>query len=260
MPLGRFGAIAIAVLLAVVAMGCSNAPEPAPDWTSPEDEVVRVLTAYLQLDTTNPPGNERRAADFFARLFERHGIRSQIYESAPGRASIVARIAGDGSKPAIVLLHHMDVVPAEARFWKVPPFAGELRGDELWGRGALDDKAMGASSAVALIELARAKAPLASDVIFLGVADEEDGGALGAGFMVEQHFDLFEDAGVVLNEGGYIATDNAGAVLFWGIEVQQKVPLWLRITADAACPAAPSAVMRSQSGTFCCTSMPQKRT
>ena len=222
--------IAIAALAGSLGAACSQ----SPSWTSLEDEAVRVLTDYLKIDTTNPPGNERRAADFFAELFERHGIASQIFESAPGRASIVARLSGDGSKPAVVLLHHMDVVPADARFWKVPPFAAEVRDDALWGRGAIDDKAMGASSAVALLELARANASLASDVIFLGVADEEAGGALGAGYMVDKHFDLFANAGVVLNEGGYIATDDAGKVRFVAVETAQKVPLWLRITATGS--------------------------
>jgi acetylornithine deacetylase/succinyl-diaminopimelate desuccinylase-like protein len=225
-----------AFLLAITALGslAATCSEPPPGWTSPEDEAVRVLAEYLKLDTTNPPGNERRAADFFAKLFERHGIAAQIYESAPGRANIVARLSGDGSKPAIVLMHHMDVVPADARYWKVPPFAADLRDGALWGRGALDDKSMGASSAVALLELAREHAKLASDVIFLGVADEEAGGALGAGFMVEKHFDLFERAGVVLNEGGYIATDDSGAVRYFAVETTQKVPLWLRLVATGS--------------------------
>ena len=105
----------------------------------------------------------------------------------------------------------------------------------MWGRGAIDDKGMGAASAIALLALAREHAPLASDVIFLGVADEEAGGALGAGFMVERHFDLFANAGVVLNEGGYIATDAAtGAVRYYAVETAQKVPLWLRLTATGS--------------------------
>src|SRR5258706_196477 len=85
-------------------------------------------------------------------------------------------------------------------------------------RGAIDDKGMGVASAIALLALARSHAPLAGDVIFLGVADEEAGGALGAGYMVQHHLDLFANAGVVLNEGGYIATDNAGAVRYYAVE------------------------------------------
>jgi acetylornithine deacetylase/succinyl-diaminopimelate desuccinylase-like protein len=213
---------------------CPHARAAEPDWPALEDEAVRVLTRYVQLDTTNPPGNERIAADFLKKLFARDGIESQIYESAPGRASIVARLRGNGSKPPIVLMHHMDVVPAEARFWQHKPFAGEIHDGAVWGRGAIDVKGMGVSNAITMLALARAKAKLASDVIFLGVADEEAGGALGAGFMVDKHFDLFAGAGVVLNEGGYIATDNAGAVRYYAVETAQKVPLWLRLTATGS--------------------------
>ncbi|TMA36245.1 MAG: M20/M25/M40 family metallo-hydrolase [Deltaproteobacteria bacterium] len=226
-----------AALLAA-ALGCAGdsgdgARAGARDWPALEDEAVQVLTRYVQLDTSNPPGNERSAADFFQKLFERDGIASQIYESAPGRASIVARLAGNGTKPAVVLLHHMDVVPAQKQFWKADPFAGEIRDSAIWGRGAVDDKGMGAASAITLLALAREHAELAGDVIFLGVADEEAGGALGAGFMVEQHFDLFANAGVVLNEGGYIATDaETGAARYYAVETAQKVPLWLRLTAS----------------------------
>jgi acetylornithine deacetylase/succinyl-diaminopimelate desuccinylase-like protein len=202
-----------------------------PDWSALEDEAVRRLSRYLQIDTANPPGNELRAAEFFARWFEDEGVEARIYESAPGRGNVVARLPGDGSGPSVVLMHHMDVVPADARYWKREPFGGAIEDGEIWGRGALDDKGMGIASALTLIALARSGAPLAGDVVFLGVADEEAGGALGAGFMAEQHFELFANAGVVLNEGGYIALDENGAPRFYAVEVAQKVPLWLRLTA-----------------------------
>jgi acetylornithine deacetylase/succinyl-diaminopimelate desuccinylase-like protein len=237
--------LASTALLAAIALACHDRPASAPertaassaalDWPALEEEAVRAFTKYLQLDTSNPPGNERRAADFFAELFEREGIASQIYESAPGRASIVARLAGNGSKPGIVLMHHMDVVPADASYWQAPPFGGEIRGGAAWGRGAIDDKSMGIASAAALLALHRERAALAGDVIFLGVADEEAGGAAGAGFMVAEHFDLFANAGVVLNEGGYIATDaQSGQVRYYAVETAQKVPLWLRLTATGS--------------------------
>lgn len=227
-------------MLAAATLGCAGdsgegGRAGARDWPALEDEAVQVLTHYLQLDTSNPPGGERAAADFFAKLFARDGIESQIYESAPGRASIVARLSGDGTKPAVVLLHHMDVVPADRRFWKADPFAGEIRDGAIWGRGAIDDKGMGAAGAITMLALARDHARLAGDLIFLGVADEEAGGALGAGFMAEQHFDLFAHAGVVLNEGGYIAVDaDTGAPSYYAVETAQKVPLWLRLTASGS--------------------------
>jgi len=221
------------LLLAIgmIAAGASSARAENLDWPALEDEAVRLLSRYLQLDTSNPPGNERLGADFFHALFEKEGIESQIFESAPGRANIVARLPGDGSKPSVVLMHHMDVVPADARFWKAKPFGGEIRDGYLWGRGALDVKGMGITNAITLLALNREQASLQSDVVFLGVADEEAGGALGAGFMAEQHFELFANAGVVLNEGGFIAIDAAGAVRYYAVETAQKIPLWLRLTA-----------------------------
>src|SRR5258706_758035 len=130
----------LASLLAVAALvAIAPARARAPDWPALGDETVRVLGEYLKLDTSNPPGNERRAAEFFRKLLARDGIEAQIYESAPGRANVVARLRGDGSKPAVVLMHHMDVVPADKRFSKADPFGAEIRDGFLWGRGALDD-------------------------------------------------------------------------------------------------------------------------
>src|ERR1051326_4052228 len=93
-----------------------------PDWKTIEQEAVTLLTRYIRIDTTNPPGNETKAAEFFKEIFDREGIESKIIESAPGRGNIFARLRGDGSKQSIVLLNHMDVVPAEAAQWKEPPF------------------------------------------------------------------------------------------------------------------------------------------
>jgi acetylornithine deacetylase/succinyl-diaminopimelate desuccinylase-like protein len=195
-----------------------------------EHEAVDLLSRYLQIDTINPPGNEIRGAQFFRKLFEAEGIPVRVIESAPGRGNVIARLRGDGTKPAVVLMHHIDVVPADARYWTVDPLGGEVRDGYVWGRGALDTKALGIMHAMAMIAFARQGIPLSADVVFLAVADEEAGGRMGAGFLVEQHFDLFEGAGVVLNEGGFISAEG-GKVLFYGVEVAQKLPLWLRLKA-----------------------------
>jgi len=201
------------------------------DWPALEREAVALTSTYLQIDTTNPPGNELRGAAFFRALFEEAGIESRVFESAPGRGNLVARIAGDGSKPSVVLMHHMDVVPADARFWQREPLSGAIVEGEVWGRGALDTKTSGIVHAMALLALARGGMVPRGDVVFLGVADEEAGGEMGAGFMVEQHFELFANAGVVLNEGGWIVADDAGAPRYYAVESAQKTPHWLRLTA-----------------------------
>jgi acetylornithine deacetylase/succinyl-diaminopimelate desuccinylase-like protein len=92
-----------------------------------EQEAVSLLSEYLRVDTTNPPGNEVKAAQFFKTIFDRERIEARILESAPGRGNIYARLKGDGSKKAVVLMNHMDVVPADRRYWSVDPFAGVVK-------------------------------------------------------------------------------------------------------------------------------------
>lgn len=202
----------------------------ALDWDAIGSEAVQLLSQYLKIDTTNPPGNEMEAARFFKAIFDREGIESQIFESAPGRGNVYARLRGDRSKGAIILLNHMDVVPADRRFWTVDPFGGMVKDGYVWGRGALDMKGMGILELVAMLALKRQGVPLKRDIIFLGTADEEAGGRLGAGFMVEEHFDLLQDAEFVVNEGGWIWLRD-GRVHYYGIAVSEKAPLWLRLKA-----------------------------
>src|SRR5450755_2354094 len=105
------------------------------------DEAARLLQQYVRIDTSNPPGDTRKAADFLASIFEREGIPVTRYESAPGKAILYARLKATVSPAegkAILLLHHMDVVPADRSQWKLDPFAAIIQGNELWGRGAFD--------------------------------------------------------------------------------------------------------------------------
>ena len=194
-------------------------------------QALALLTEYLRIDTTNPPGNEIKAARFFKGILDKEGIESQIFESGPGRASIYARLKGDGSRKPIVLLNHMDVVPVAKDLWSVDPFAGETKDGYLWGRGALDMKGMGIVELVAMLALKRQQVPLKADIVFLGVADEEAGGVAGAGFMIKEHFDLLRDAGTVLNEFGYIYASEDGKVLHYAVCATEKTPFWLKLTA-----------------------------
>jgi acetylornithine deacetylase/succinyl-diaminopimelate desuccinylase-like protein len=201
-------------------------------WKTLEEEAASMLSRYVQVDTTNPPGNEIKAARFLKEIFDREGIEAKIIESAPGRGSIYARLRGDGSKKAIVLLNHMDVVPAEAKLWKEPPFSGMIKDGFIWGRGALDDKGPAIMELAAMLAIKRQTIPLKADIVFLGTADEEAGGALGAGFLVESHPELFKDAGLVLNEGGGIRIGDDGHARVYNVSVAEKTPLWLKLTAS----------------------------
>jgi acetylornithine deacetylase/succinyl-diaminopimelate desuccinylase-like protein len=199
-----------------------------------EKEALTLLSRYIQINTTNPPGNEIKAARFFKAIFDREGIEAKIIESAPGRANVYARLRGRGAKKALVLLNHMDVVPAEARLWKEAPFSGASRGGYIWGRGALDMKGPAILELMSIILAKRRNVPLRGDVIFLGTADEEAGGALGAGFLLARHAELFKDVGVVLNEGGGIRLGHDGRARFYSVSVAEKTPLWLRLTTSGA--------------------------
>jgi acetylornithine deacetylase/succinyl-diaminopimelate desuccinylase-like protein len=214
-----------------VAASFFLAPTPAfaqVDLASLQDEAVQWLQDYIRIDTINPPGNESRGAEFFARIFEAEGIEYETAESAPGRGNIWARLEG-GSQAGLVLLHHMDVVPADERFWSGDPLSGELRDGYIYGRGALDTKTSGILHLATFLALHRSGAALNRDVVFMATADEEAGGFFGAGWLVENRPELFDGIGFLLNEGGG-GTVVEGHVQF-GVEVTQKVPYWLRLSA-----------------------------
>ncbi|MEA2571360.1 MAG: hypothetical protein QOI24_3361 [Acidobacteriota bacterium] len=204
---------------------------------SPEDpldaEARRILAEYLRIDTSNPPGNETAGANYLRQLLAKEGIESQLLGSDPKRQSLYARLRSGSKEKALVLMHHIDVVPVALAEWTKPPFAGLESGGYLFGRGALDIKSLGVAELIAMIELKRQKTPLRRDVIFLAVADEEAGGLRGCKELLDKHPELFADAGFVLNEGGYNETI-VDKVAFWGIETQQKLPLWLRVRVSGA--------------------------
>ena len=161
---------------------------------------MELLRQYLMIDTTNPPGNEIAGTRFLAEVLAAHDIASEMAESAPGRANLVARLRGDGSLGGIVLHHHIDVVYADRRYWTVDPFGGVIKDGYLYGRGALDMKSTGILQLAAVLAIKRARIPLKRDLIFLATADEEAGSAYGARFLADQHRDWFAGAEYALSE------------------------------------------------------------
>ena len=166
-------------------------------------EAVNLLSEYLRIDTTNPPGRENLAAGFFGKIFDQENIAYKTYEPEPGRVSLRAVLPGTGDKKPLILLNHSDVVPAKAEEWSFDPFGGLVKDGFVHGRGALDMKGQGIMELVAFLNLKRAGLKLNRDVIFLTVADEETGGRLGAQYLLENHAEDFQ-AGLVLNEGGFV--------------------------------------------------------
>lgn len=220
-------ALVLAITIAAVAVStCRKAEGVAQDPV--EREAENNLVAYLQIDTSNPPGNETAGARFLQQLLIKEGIEARLVGSNPSRQSVYARLSSGTNEKALVLLHHIDVVPVVASEWTKPPFSGQRSNGYIWGRGALDIKSLGIAELMAFIELKRRNVPLRRDVIYLGVADEELGGTQGCKELLEKNPELFTNVGFVLNEAGYNETV-VDKVLFWGIEVQQKVPLFLRI-------------------------------
>ncbi|MEJ8566101.1 M20/M25/M40 family metallo-hydrolase [Elongatibacter sediminis] len=217
------------ILLALALLGAGvTAPVLADDPVDIEDQAVHWLQEFIRIDTVNPPGNESRAVDFLGAILTAEGISWQSAESAPGRGNLWARIEG-GDKPALILLQHTDVVPADPKYWTTEPLSGEIREGYLWGRGALDMKSTGISQLASFIRLHRAGLPLNRDVVLIATADEEAGGYYGAGWLLEHHPEIFEGAGILINEGGG-GTDREGQLSF-DVEVTQKVPVWLRLEA-----------------------------
>lgn len=205
----------------------------AIDWNAAGDEAAQVLSGYLQVDTTNPPGNETAGARYLAEVLAREEIASEIVEFAPGRGSLVARLrAASPEGPPLCLLSHIDVVPAEAEHWPegVAPLSGTIRDGYVWGRGALDMKGMGVLETLTLIWLHREKVPLRRDVILLAVGDEEVDGQ-GIQQLVRERWAEIGCSQVV-NEGGL----GLRGLFFedqtiFGISVAEKGVLWADLVA-----------------------------
>ena len=201
------------------------------DWKALGDEATALLSQYLRINTTNPPGNEIAAARWLAAVLRRDGIEAQIFEPAPGKANLYARLRGDGSARPLILLNHMDVVLASPEYWTVDPFSGLIKDGYVWGRGALDMKGEAIAQLMTMLVLKRAHVPLKRDIIFLATADEEIGAGVGAAWIVDQQVDLVKDAEFLLNEGGLTRADGRGGVAFYGVGTTEKSPFWLDMTA-----------------------------
>ncbi|WP_233548693.1 M20/M25/M40 family metallo-hydrolase [Galactobacter valiniphilus] len=204
---------------------------------SAQDEVVEITRSLIRIDTSNDgsgaaSANEAPAAAYVAQLLAEVGVESRIYESAPGRANLVARIPGrDRTLPALILHGHLDVVPAAAEDWSVDPFAAELIDGMIWGRGAVDMKNMDAMILTAVRELVRSGEQPPRDLIVAMFADEEAGGLFGAQWMVDNHPEEFEGAGWAISEVGGFSTTVAGTRAYL-VQTAEKGMAWLGLTAQ----------------------------
>lgn len=197
-----------------------------------ETEATLWLGDLVRINTTNPPGNEQAAAKYIAGILQKEGITPEILDIAPGRSAVVARLRSsamaDPSR-ALLLLAHLDVVGVDRSKWTVDPFAGVLKDGYLYGRGAIDDKAMLATNLAALIALKRSNARLNRDVIFLASTDEEQGGDASIKTLIAKYWDKFA-AGYAINEGGTVVLKN-GKVQYATVQVSEKVAVNVAVVA-----------------------------
>ena len=201
------------------------------DWAALGDETVDLLRRYLTIDTTNPPGNEIAGTRFLAEVLAGDGIESETIEAAPGRASLRARLAGDGSLGGIVLHHHIDVVYADRRYWTVDPFGGVIADGYLYGRGAIDMKSTGILHLAAMLALKRARVPLKRDLVFLATADEEVGSEFGAQFIADRRREWLAGAEYAISELAAIQTHPSLKAPLGAIVISEKTGLALVLIA-----------------------------
>ena len=209
------------------------------------EETIKLLQELIKIDTTSPPGNETKAAEWIYNYLSKEGIDSEVIESAPGRGNIISRLKGEkSSTPSLLLLSHLDVVPSQdLDKWDVPPFSGEFKDGFIWGRGALDCKGTAVPQLMTYIKLHREGYKPKGDIVFAATADEESGGHYGPGWLVENKFDTIKADNVVTEGGGQllpIKTNTPNYV----IQISEKGVFWTRlkirgVAGHGSMPGAP---------------------
>ena len=201
-----------------------------------EEDVVKLCQELIQIPSVNfgeGKGDEKAAAEYVAAKMKEVGIESKIYESAPNRCSVVARIEGrDKSKPGLVVNGHLDVVPANAADWSVDPFSGVIKDGCIWGRGAVDMKNMDAMILAVVRLWAKHNYQPERTIVIVFFADEEAGGIYGSRWMAEKHPEVFAGCSETISEvGGFSLTLLSGKRVY-AIEASQKGIEWMKLTAE----------------------------
>ena len=201
-----------------------------------EEDVVKLCQELIQIPSVNygeGKGDEKAAAEYVAAKMKEVGIASKIYESAPNRCSVVARIEGkDKTKPGLVVNGHLDVVPANAADWSVDPFSGVIKDGCIWGRGAVDMKNMDAMILAVIRLWAKHNYQPERTIVIVFFGDEEAGGIYGSRWMAEKHPEVFAGCSETISEvGGFSLTLLSGKRVY-AIEASQKGIEWMKLTAE----------------------------
>lgn len=209
-----------------MSTGPARLVDPPSEVASP----VELLRRLLRYDTSNPPGDEGACIAYVESLLHSAGLQTRLIESAPGRPNLVARLAGRGVAPPLLLQGHVDVVPATEPGWTKPPFAGEIHDGCVYGRGALDMKGGVSMIVSALLRAAAQGAAPPGDVIVAILVDEETGSRHGADFLVEHHAELFEGVRYALGEFGGFSLELGGGRRVYPVQVAEKQVCWVTAT------------------------------
>jgi acetylornithine deacetylase/succinyl-diaminopimelate desuccinylase-like protein len=215
------------VMVSVCAL--AGADRNILDWRRLAAETQEHYTALIRINTTNPPGNETRAANYLKQVLDREGIPSKLYAMEPDRANLVARLKGTGKKRPLLLLAHTDVVGVQKERWSVDPFAAVRKDGYVYGRGAIDDKDKLAANLMVFLQLKRSRLKLDRDVIFLAEAGEESSTHVGIDYMVREHWPEIEAEFAVTEGGGGVSRN--GVVRYLTISTTEKVPRRMRLVA-----------------------------
>ena len=217
------------LLLCLATTASLFAQAPQVDWKAQQTETLARFRALVQIDSSNPPGNETKVVDYLKGVFAEAGIPSEVFALDPARANLVARIKGNGKKRPILLLAHTDVVGIQREKWPVDPFAAVLQDGFVWGRGTTDDKDKLVSNLMLMLLVKRSGITLDRDIIFLAESGEEGTTGPGIDFMVNQHFDAI-DAEFALTEGGSVLIEN-GKPTAVSVSTTEKLPRGARLVA-----------------------------
>lgn len=216
-------------LLGLLAMTVLAQGPNQPNWQSLENETMQHFQALVRFETSDPPGNERPAAEYLRQALEKEGIPVKVFALEPNRPNVVARLKGNGKKRPLLIMAHTDVVNVDAKKWTTPPFGATRNGGYVYGRGTVDDKDNVTAALMVMLELKRLNVPLDRDVIFLAEAGEEGSTRVGIQYMVNQHFAEI-DAEYCLAEGGN-ATRSGGQVKYASVQTLEKIPRAIELTA-----------------------------
>ncbi len=216
-------------LLVLLALPAAAQERYSVDWAKLHSEILADFTALLKIDTSNPPGNETRAAEYIQKVLTDEGIPVRLFALDPARANLVARIKGNGSKKPLLLMGHTDVVGVQRDHWSMDPFAAVRKDGIIYGRGSVDDKPHVVAGMMVMLLLNRLHVKLDRDVILLAEAGEEGTTSVGIDYMVKHHWPEIE-AEYALAEGGAAVEEN-GKVQDVLISVTEKVPRGIRLVA-----------------------------